>query len=682
MEINVNNLNSKINADWSTVLSNIKGTEATEATSSVDGVSRGLTMSVAGDEEVVSVATAQPQLDAPEAADEYAIGTLCAKLGAGDMMNLSPAQVETVCKEVEAELNVYSEALSESSTSGVSFSAASSTVMFDIYALMALLVECGQKMRDAARDVRQAENEQVQTSILNQADAQRSAAMTGLICSVAVCAVQVGMQIYNLSTQGKSFAKQMEAQKASGVTEARAELKSAELQAKPQDAAANYNKVANATSESTRTAVEGTFNDSRVTKLAMMDKAAQPQQVQQEVANVQQQAQPQVNPQQPAQVQQPVVEQPANNPQQQVQQPVVEQPANNPQQQVQQPVVEQPANNPQQQVQQPVVEQPANNPQQQVQQPVVEQPANNPQQAQQQAVGQPVVEQPANNPQQVQQQAVGQPANNPQQPRVVNPEVVLPDLPLPGPQAGVPQLQPQAQVNQPGGEANGVAQQNAAPTSQLQQYIDTKTAELNSIKANGQGPNGTLTQEQQGQVTKLTAEINAAEKLKTMTSEECQTLYREQVKSELRDIRNNPNAKSDQIAYAEAYAANELAQVSTPQQIKADLVAAQAKFNQTTAVLQQDMNYLKGVHMETRSRAFGDMIAAIGNVGQSCVSSITEMMRAEATEMGAEQQEAQEMLDQAKDLFTQCQSVIDSVLQLMDSVLQAEVQSMRDAIQA
>ncbi len=632
MEINVNNLNSKINADWSTVLSNIKGTEATEATSSVDGVSRSLTMSVAGDEEVVSVATAQPQLDAPEAADEYAIGTLCAKLGAGDMMNLSPAQVETVCKEVEAELNVYSEALSKSSTSGVSFSADSSTVMFDIYALMALLVECGQKMRDAARDVRQAENEQVQTSILNQADAQRSAAMTGLICSVAVCAVQVGMQAYNLSTQGKSFAKQMEAQKASGVTEARAELKTAELQAKPQDAVANYNKVANATSESTRTAVEGTFNDSRVTKLAMMDKAAQPQQVQQEVTNVQQQAQPQVNPQQ---VQQ-----------QQVQQPVVEQPANNPQQA-------------QQQVQQPVVEQPANNPQQQVQQ---------------QAVGQPVVEQPA---------------NNPQQPRVVNPEVVLPDLPLPGPQAGVPQLQPQAQVNQPqaqvqqpGGEANGVAQQNAAPTSQLQQYIDTKTAELNSIKANGQGPEGTLTQEQQGQVTKLTAEINAAEKLKTMTSEECQTLYREQVKSELRDIRNDPNAKSDQIAYAEAYAANELAQVSTPQQIKADLVAAQAKFNQTTAVLQQDMNYLKGVHMETRSRAFGDMIAALGNVGQSCVSSITEMMRAEATEMGAEQQEAQEMLDQAKDLFTQCQSVIDSVLQLMDSVLQAEVQSMRDAIQA
>ena len=655
MEINVNNLNSKINADWSTVLSNIKGTEATKATSSVDGVSRGLTMSVAGDEDVVSVATAQPQLDAPEAADEYAIGTLCAKLGAGDMMNLSPAQVETVCKEVEAELNVYSEALSESSTSGVSFSAASSTVMFDIYALMALLVECGQKMRDAARDVRQAENEQVQTSILNQADAQRSAAMTGLICSVAVCAVQVGMQAYNLSTQGKSFAKQMEAQKASGVTEARAELKTAELQAKPQDAAANYNKVANATSESTRTAVEGTFNDSRVTKLAMMDKAAQPQQVQQEVTNVQQQAQPQVNPQQ---VQQPVVEQPANNAQQQVQQQAVEQPVNNPQQ-----------------VQQPAVEQPANNPQQQVQQ-----------QAQ---VQQPVEEQPVNNPQQVQQQAVEQPANNPQQPRVVNPEVVLPDLPLPGPQAGVPQLQPQAQVNQPqaqvnqpGGEANGVAQQNAAPTSQLQQYIDTKTAELNSIKANGQGPNGTLTQEQQGQVTKLTAEINAAEKLKTMTSEECQTLYREQVKSELRDIRNDPNAKSDQIAYAEAYAANELAQVSTPQQIKADLVAAQAKFNQTTAVLQQDMNYLKGVHMETRSRAFGDMIAAIGNVGQSCVSSITEMMRAEATEMGAEQQEAQEMLDQAKDLFTQCQSVIDSVLQLMDSVLQAEVQSMRDAIQA
>lgn len=622
MEINVSNLTNKINTDWSTELSNIKGTEATEATALN---ARGLTMSSVNGEGIVgSVATAQPQLDAPEAADESAIATLSAKLGTGNVYALSPAQVETLCKEVKADLTAYAEQLtarstastrdtsstsdSSASTSATSSTSASSTasVMFDIYALMALLVECGQKMRDAARDVRQAENEQVQTSIQNQADAQRTAAMTGLICGVAVCAIQVGMQAYNLSTQGKSFAKQMEAQKDSGVTAARNDLKLAEMQMKPQDAMANYGKVANATPQATRTTVEGTFNDSQVTKLAMNDPALNPQV---------QQAQPQVNPQQVQQAQ----------PQEQVQQQA---------QQAQ----------PQEQVQA--------QPQEQVQQPVVEQPVN-----------------------------------NPQQPRVVNPEVVLPDLPLPGPQAGVPQLQPQAQVNQPQAQpqeqvvnqdANAIAQQNPTATS-LQEYIDAKKVELSNFKATCENP---MTQEQALHVERLNLEINKAESLKTMTPEERLVLYRDQVKSELNDIRNNPNASAKEIAYAEAYASKELASVSTPEQIKTDLVSAQARFNQATAVMQQDMNYLKGVHMETRSRAFGDMIAAFGNLGQSCVSSITEMMRAEATEMGAEQQESQEMLDQAKDLFNQCQSLIDSVLQLMDGVLQAEVQSMRDAIQA
>ena len=244
-----------------------------------------------------------------------------------------------------------------------------------------------------------------------------------------------------------------------------------------------------------------------------------------------------------------------------------------------------------------------------------------------------------------------------------------------------PQVQQQAQAQQVEGvnqDANAIAQQNPTATS-LQEYIDAKKVELSNFKATCENP---MTQEQALHVERLNLEINKAESLKTMTPEERLVLYRDQVKSELNDIRNNPNASAKEIAYAEAYASKELASVSTPEQIKTDLVSAQARFNQATAVMQQDMNYLKGVHMETRSRAFGDMIAAFGNLGQSCVSSITEMMRAEATEMGAEQQESQEMLDQAKDLFNQCQSLIDSVLQLMDGVLQAEVQSMRDAIQA
>ena len=191
-----------------------------------------------------------------------------------------------------------------------------------------------------------------------------------------------------------------------------------------------------------------------------------------------------------------------------------------------------------------------------------------------------------------------------------------------------------------------------------------------------------MTKSQQVQAEKLQAQIDSDTRLKAMPLEERQTLYRTQIKSELADIRNNPNSTKAEIKYAEAYAANELAQNSTPQQLAGDLAAAQANFNQSSTMLQHSATYMKGVQLESSSRIYGDMIMAIGNVAQGCVSSITEMMKAQATEMGAEQQASQEMLDQAKDLFSQCQSLIDSVVQLMQAVLQAEVQSMRDAIQA
>jgi hypothetical protein len=183
-------------------------------------------------------------------------------------------------------------------------------------------------------------------------------------------------------------------------------------------------------------------------------------------------------------------------------------------------------------------------------------------------------------------------------------------------------------------------------------------------------------------MAELESQIASDTKMKSMSFDDRQSLYRTQVKSELADIRNNPNATKAEIKYAEAYAANELAQNSTPQQLAGDLAAAQANFNQSSALLQHSTTYLQGVQLESSSRIYGDMIMAIGNVAQGCVSSITEMMKAQATEMGAEQQASQEMLDQAKDLFSQCQSLIDSVVQLMQAVLQAEVQSMRDAIQA
>jgi len=67
---------------------------------------------------------------------------------------------------------------------------ASSKVMFDIYALMCLLIKCAQQEKNAHRDLRKAEISAVVTSIQNQAEKQKSAALTGLIAGSLICGLQ------------------------------------------------------------------------------------------------------------------------------------------------------------------------------------------------------------------------------------------------------------------------------------------------------------------------------------------------------------------------------------------------------------------------------------------------------------------------------------------------------------
>ena len=559
MNVNVNHLNPNVTSQWGSAVDALKSAESVNNVS-FNAETRALTFSVNDGDTVKSISLSMPELEVPQMADDYKIASLCAKLGTGDLMNLSPAQVETVCNELIDEMKAYADALAAGGASGVDTSGNSKSVMFDVYALMALLAECGQKMRDAARDIRQAENEQVQTSIQNQADQQRSAALTGLIASVAVCAIQIGMQTANLARLGKGISQQNTARNEVGMQRAQDNLKMAEMQAKPQDAQANLQKVTAATDPAVKARVEGTFNDSSATKSTLV----------------------------------------SNN-----------------------------------ELQQRI-------------------DANKAELSSLEAIqnGQVPAQGGQVNSQNIQQNGQPAQANNGQPAQVNN------DQP--------------AQVN------NGQPAQ--ANNGQPAQVNNGQPAQANNGQNNQAAPK--LTEAQQARMEELQKQIQFDTKMNTMSLEDRQTLYRTQVKSELADIRNNPNATKAEIKYAEAYAANELAQNSTAEQIAGDLASAQANFNQTSNTLQHSATYLKGVQLESSSRIRGDMIMAFGNVAQGCISSITEAMKAKATEMGAEQQASQEMLDQAKDLFSQCQTLIDSVTQLMQAVLQAEVQSMRDAIQA
>lgn len=95
-----------------------------------------------------------------------------------------------------------------------------SKVMFDLYQLMALLVEVAQKERDAARAQRDAESKSIQTSILAQAEQQRDAAITGAIIGGVCGLISAGVSIGMLSAQGVAYKQQLNAAAASGTDSA------------------------------------------------------------------------------------------------------------------------------------------------------------------------------------------------------------------------------------------------------------------------------------------------------------------------------------------------------------------------------------------------------------------------------------------------------------------------------
>ena len=103
------------------------------------------------------------------------------------------------------------------------------SVVFDLYALMALIQEVSQALRNVTRDLRKLENQVIFTNIKSQAAIQRKAAVTAAIVGGIMCAVQVAVSVAGTMKQLKSIRGAALAGKATGAT---ADAK-----------VANYNKV-------------------------------------------------------------------------------------------------------------------------------------------------------------------------------------------------------------------------------------------------------------------------------------------------------------------------------------------------------------------------------------------------------------------------------------------------------
>ena len=132
-----------------------------------------------------------------------------------------------------------------------------SKVLFDLFALMALMVEVAQKQRDTSREIRLTENQQIQNSIKQQADEMRSAAAISLAFGIVTSVISGVMSGLSLVKQSKAFSQQSTAVKAMDTPTQN--LQAAHLLSSPKAAETNLNTVQAKTSAQVQTkALEGT----------------------------------------------------------------------------------------------------------------------------------------------------------------------------------------------------------------------------------------------------------------------------------------------------------------------------------------------------------------------------------------------------------------------------------------
>jgi len=132
-----------------------------------------------------------------------------------------------------------------------------SKVLFDLFALMALMVEVAQKQRDTSREIRLTENQQIQNSIKQQADEMRSAAAISLAFGIVTSVISGVMSGLSLVKQSKAFSQQSTAVKT--METPTQNLQAAHLLSSPKAAETNLHTVQAKTSAQVQTkALEGT----------------------------------------------------------------------------------------------------------------------------------------------------------------------------------------------------------------------------------------------------------------------------------------------------------------------------------------------------------------------------------------------------------------------------------------
>lgn len=555
MSLQVNNNSGIIPAEWQSLLAKA-GVTATQSvdnkpaltfTATVDGVERQVTVNIPDD------------LELPATFDQAAVDSLCAKLAADSSLGATPEQIADLHAALTAVLRAPGVA---SSISGLPNS---KSIMFDLYKLMALLVEVAQKQRDSSRELRQAESQQIQTSIQNQADIQHRAAVISMAASALCCIAQGVAMGISLYKQASAFKTQLAGMETSGVGNARQNFSMLKAGETANGAAKQFNTIKSSVGEETANRVADSFTQAGIDKNYMQ---ARDIRINQNTAKLQRL------------------------------------------QNLQRPL------DPQDVPQGSALEQ-------------AQTRLNNFHELQDlKAVQNPTEQQTAR--------------LNELQPQFEN----------------VTEEQLTNELNQ--------ARTNAATEVQQTIQQDQTAREQYRTSAN----------------TKFNAALKTYEQAYDTAVRDRAEIAPNASKAEIERVDQNLEKASADLKFARAYVANERIDITTAEERQALTMQAETRLMDSQNLLKGDTSYIKAGHVLQRGEATNQLITAVGNCVQNIISSANQMMQADATKLGAEQERRREDLEQIKDLFSQAKDLVDAVVQLMQAVSSAETQSMRDAIQA
>jgi len=610
MSIQVNGNAGAVN--WESLLNKLGEVTKTQGTEGAAGTTNvTITTNVNGVETPTTIRIPD-DLEIPREVDQAAIDSLCAKLSADTGLNLTDEQIAQFHDALSA---VLTETIS--SASADSGAKSLKGAMFDLYKMMALLVEVAQKQRDANRELRLAENMAIQKSILDQAAAQRDAARTGMIAGAICCAFQVAATGFALWQQGKAFDAQLGTDKTAGLDVARQNVDMMKAANNQVNADSQFSKV--------KAEIGGTMSLDGHTRISTK------------------------------------VEGSFDNPQ--------------------------------------FNEASANL------------HAANDALTQKVNVARPI-------------QVLGSDANI----NDVTSDVLAPlDAPeIAGVKTAVAKLDAFkaeiAKLDQFGltpEDKTFLAENAAKPFDQLpmadktrmmnlqqrhggfpgvnfgdktlsQLKADVKTAFDDAIvRLNAEiAPNGPL----QANIETAKANFRAQTKLEMQKFEDAYDAelknYNEVTKTgttaEIEAADKRLQTAASELKYARALGNSKLMQpeVTDAKTHLADVEDVRAKYLSAQQSRANSVDYIKASNTINTSQATNNLISAIGSFGQSFIQNVTQLKQSEATKMGALQKKSEEELDQTRDLFNQAEELVNSVVQLMNAVRQAEMQSMRDAIQA